>query len=135
MVEVNILFSTNCCERMDLKIEDGAIQEFTQDAYADGTYRAVVSFECMSRCFNPDIMQIIIDLKDIGDCVLAWGSICMGIIKFSRKVHGYAKSIMIRKTEEKYIVIRMTENMTEEELESEIKSKLSQESETEEKIN
>ena len=95
MVEINVLFSTNYCEKTDLTIEEDAIVEFTRNAYADGTYRAVVSFECMPRVVDPDIMRIIIALKDIGESIVTWGVICKAIISFVKKAHGYVKHIMI----------------------------------------
>lgn len=121
MVEINVLFSTNYCERTDLKIEDGAISEFTREAFADGTYRAVVKFECMPRAFNPDVMQIIMDLKDLGECIVAWGTICGAIITFAKKVHGYVKNILIYRKKGEVILIEITDEMTPEELEKEIK--------------
>jgi hypothetical protein len=121
MVEINVLFSTNYCDRTDLEIEKDAIPEFTREAYADGTYSAVVQFECLPRAFNPDVMQIIIDLKDIGECIVAWGTICGAIISFVKKVHGYVKHIMIEGTKQTGEIIEITDETTPDELEKKIK--------------
>ena len=122
MVEINVLFSTNYCEKTDLTIEEDAIVEFTRNAYADGTYRAVVSFECMPRVVDPDIMRIIIDLKDIGECMVAWGVICKAIISFAKKVKGYVKHITIEGTEHSEEIIEVSDETTPEELEEKIKN-------------
>lgn len=125
MVEINALFSTNYCGRTDLEIDGDimhAIQDFTTEAYADGTYRAVVQFECKPRAFNPEIMQIIIDLKDTGECIIAWGTICAAIISFAKKVHGYVKHIMITGTEETGEIIEVSDETTPEELEKKIEN-------------
>ena len=127
MVEIKVLFSTNYCDRTDLKIEEGAVTEFTREAYADGTYSAIVQFECLPRAFNPDIMQIIIDLKDIGECVLAWGTICGAIISFVKKIHGYAKHIMLTDTKHSCEVIEVSDETTPEELEKKIKDVIEKE--------
>lgn len=122
MVEIKVLFSTNYCDRTDLEIERDAIKDFTNEAYADGTYKAVVQFECMPRAFNPEIMQIIIDLKDIGECIVAWGTICGSIISFAKKAHGYVKHIMIEGTEHSGEIIEVSDETTPEELEKKIKN-------------
>lgn len=122
MVEIDVLFSTNYCEKTDLTIEEDAIVEFTRNAHADGTYRAVVSFECMPRAFDPDIMQIIINLKDIGECIVAWGTICGAIISFAKKAKGYVKHIMIEDTEHSGEIIEVSDETTPEELEEKIKN-------------
>lgn len=127
MVEIKVLFSTNYCDKTDLKIEEGAVTEFTRGAHEDGTYSAVVQFECLSRVFNPDIMQIIIDLKDIGECVVAWGTICGAIISFVKKVHGYAKHIMITGIKQSGEIIEVSDETTPEELEKKIKDVIEKE--------
>ena len=121
MVEINVLFSTNYCDRTDLEIEKDAIPEFTREAFADGTYRAVVQFECIPRAVDPDIMQIIIDLKDIGECIVTWRVICKAIISFVKKVHGYVKHILIEGTENSGEIIEVSDEITPEELEEKIK--------------
>lgn len=121
-VTINVLFSTNYCETKDLKIEEGAIFDFTRESYADGTYDAVVEFKCMPRAFNPDVMQIIIDLKDIGECIVAWGTICGAIISFAKRAHGYVKHIMIKGTEQSGEIIEVSDETTPEELEKKIKN-------------
>lgn len=121
MVEINVLFSTNYCEKTDLTIEEDAIVEFTRNAYADGTYRAVVSFECMPRVVDPDIMRIIIALKDIGESIVTWGVICKAIISFVKKAHGYVKHIMIEGVENSGEIIEVSDKTTPEELEEKIK--------------
>ena len=126
MLEITALFSTNYCERTDLKIEEGAIQEFTRNAYTDGGYRATVSFECMPRCFNPDTLQFIMELKEMVECIIVWGTICAELIKFARKTHGYVKHIMIKG---KRRGIQISDDMTAEELEKEIKSILEEDAE------
>ena len=130
MVEINVLFSTNYCDRTDLEIDGDimhAIQDFTTEAYADGTYRAVVQFECKPHAFNPEVMQIIIDLKDIGECIVAWGTICGAIISFVKKVHGYAKHIMITGTKWSGEIIKVSDETTPEELEKKIKDVIEKE--------
>lgn len=121
MVEINVLFSTNYCEKTDLTIEEDAIVEFTRNAYADGTYRVVVSFECMPRVVDPDIMRIIIALKDIGESIVTWGVICKAIISFVKKAHGYVKHIMIEGVENSGEIIEVSDKTTPEELEEKIK--------------
>lgn len=44
-VEVNI--NTRNDNGEETKIERGAIEKFTQDAFSDGLYHASVKFECM----------------------------------------------------------------------------------------
>lgn len=121
MVEIDVLFSTNYCEKTDLTIEEGAITEFTREAFADGRYSAMVRFECMPRAVDPDIMQIIINIKDIGECVIALTQICKGIISFAKKVHGYSKHIMLNGVKKSEEIIVVSDEMTPEELEEEIK--------------
>ncbi len=121
MVSVFVQFSTNFCNE-EVKIEKGAIEEFTRNAYGDGSFRAVVSFECKPHAFDPKIMQIIIDLKDISETIIACGVICKELISFAKRVHGYKKHILIDGVKNSGDIIEITDETTPKGLEKEMKN-------------
>lgn len=126
MLKIEVIVSTNASEEEaeKLSIESDAISSFTGEGYADNTYDAKVIFSCMPRAINPDIMQIFLELKDIGEAVLAWGTICSAIVKFARECHGYKKSVILKKNDKNVTSLQLDDNMTADELEDKIKQEL-----------
>lgn len=126
MVKITVLFSTNGSEdeMANLDIDRYAIKDFTRVGYAENIYDATVIFECMPRATNPDFMQIIMNINEIGDTIIILGTICKQIVKFVKKCRGYEKAIYIESDKEDIASISITDNMDEKELEERIKEKL-----------
>lgn len=128
MTDIQISFSTNASkeEAEKLYIDYAAISDFTGQGFADNSYDGQVSFCCMPRFADPDLMQIFINIKDIAETILALSSICTGLFKFINKCKGYRISIDINICEEKSSTtsIQLKEDMTEEELEALLKNEL-----------
>ena len=88
MVNVLVRFNTNHDNRDDLRIEEGAIEEFTKVAYQEDCFSAVVQFECRPQAINPEIMEILVELGDIGSDIINWIKICTHLIQFVKKHMG-----------------------------------------------
>lgn len=121
MVNVLVRFNTNHDNRDDLRIEEGAVEEFTKDAYRENSFSAVVQFECRPQEINPEIMEILVELGDIGSDVINWIKICTHLIKLVKKAHGYVKHLLISGAQGKETIIEITDETSPEELASEIK--------------
>lgn len=115
MVDIKVIFSTNGNEEemKKLSIPMEAIGEFNGDGYSTEDYEATVQFRCMPRAIGPEVMQFIIDLKDIAETTIAWGTIASAIIKFVKKTKGYQPYLEIyrKKGEEEIrVVAKYSEN-------------------------
>ena len=66
MIIVNVLISTNAntLEKETLYLPKEAIDEFLGEGFASNCYDAKVSFKCMPRFVNPDLINVLIELKD-----------------------------------------------------------------------
>lgn len=124
MPEIKVIISTNGSdeEMENLLIPMDAICDFTGEGYATCGYNATVQFECMPRAINPDVMQIIIDLKDIAEAIVLWGTIAGAIIKLVKKTKGYQPYLQIyRKKDDEEIMITAKYSENEKELIKEIR--------------
>lgn len=128
MMKINVLFSTNYSERNDLKIEEGAIEEFTRNAHASGNYGASVTFECMPRAFDPEIVQFLVELKDditevaeVANSLLILGQVCKAIISFCKRIKGYEKHIIVDSKKSNGEIIVVEDEMTADDLERQMK--------------
>lgn len=101
MVEININFQMNASEeeRSRLFIDREAEKEFMSEAFVDGSFSVKTEYGFYSRCVDPDIMDIIIKVKDIGETIIVWGTILTGLKKFCEKQKGYRKDVKIIKEE------------------------------------
>lgn len=97
MLSIDILISTNASdeEKKKLDMPRSAIDEFLGDGYANNLYEGNVIFSCLPRAVNPEMMEIIINLKDVAETVIAWGSIINSVVKFINKSKGYEPSMRI----------------------------------------
>ncbi|WP_339010489.1 hypothetical protein LIY46_09475 [Fusobacterium varium] len=76
MVEININFQLNASEeeRSRLFIDREAEKEFMGEAFGDGSFSVKTEYGFYSRCVDPDIMDIIIKVKDIGETIISLGN-------------------------------------------------------------
>ena len=95
MIIVNILISTNASpeEKETLYLPKEAIDEFLGEGFASNCYDAKVSFKCMPRFVNPDLINVLIELKDFIKDMVEIGVMVKALIKFLKKTKGY-KSIL-----------------------------------------
>lgn len=107
MVEININFQMNASEeeRSKLFIDREAELEFMSEAFADGSFSVKTEYGVYSRYADPDIMHIVIWLRDIGETIIVWGTILLGLKKFCEKQKGYKSNVMIIKEDTKEEII------------------------------
>ena len=99
MIDIDIFISLNMTEEesKNLSIPKEAIKDFVGSGFSSNTFSGKVIFECKPRAVPPDLIDIVINLKDIGETLIVWGTIFTSIIKFCKKAIGYEKMIHIRK--------------------------------------
>lgn len=99
MVEIKIYISINTSdkEKEKLSIPREDMDEFLRTGFAENAYEGEVSFNCQPRAINPEYMQIIIDLKDLAESLIAWGTIITSLIKFCKKCKGYEPDLVIKR--------------------------------------
>ena len=99
MVEISIKISTNALpyEKEKLYITPDAISEFVGTGFSTNAYDGQVIFYCPPRAVDPGWLDIIVDLKDIGEAVIVWGTILNSINKFYKKCKGYDGNISIKR--------------------------------------
>lgn len=97
MISVNILISTNTnkIEKKKLYIPKDAINEFLGEGFVSNCYDAEVSFKCLSRAINPDLINIFIEFKDLIENIVEMGVLVRALIKFLSKTKGYKSVLQI----------------------------------------
>lgn len=97
MITINILISTNGSEfeKKKLYIPQEAIDEFLGEGFASNCYDAEVSFKCLSRAANPDVINILIEIKDFIENIVEFGVLVKALIKFLKKTKGYKSVLQI----------------------------------------
>ena len=93
MTTVDIHISTNTTEkeRKNLYISEEAIRNFTGEGFQSNLYQGRILFESMPRVVYPDIMNVIINIKDIAEGLIALGTIINALKKFLKDTKGYSK--------------------------------------------
>lgn len=99
MVDIQIRVSTNASEieRQRYNIDQESVYEFTGIGFCEGVYDGTVVFFCPPRAVEPGVIEIIVNLKDLAETVIAWGTIFGAIISFCRKNKNYEYLITIKK--------------------------------------
>ena len=117
-MKIDILVSTNGSseERKFLNIPQDAINEFLNLGFVDGIYDGTFSYKCLPRAFNPETMEIIINLKEVGEAIIAWGTIIGVLLNLIKKSTGYKPFMQIyyeKGNEKKHcsIPIKETDNV------------------------
>lgn len=123
MIEIEVLINTNGGES-NPKLEIENICNFTTKGMADNTYDAKVSFQCFPRAVDPDFVQFILKLKDIGEDLIVWGPVCVEIVKFIKRIKNGTFLMCLKKDKENKGDIEISNEITAEELESKIKKQL-----------
>lgn len=97
MTTVDIHISTNTTEkeRKNLYISEEAIRNFTGEGFQSNLYQGRILFESMPRVVYPDIMNVIINIKDIAEGLIALGTIINALKKFLKDTKGYQQEIEI----------------------------------------
>lgn len=97
MIIVNVLISTNAStlEKETLYLPKEAIDEFLGEGFASNCYDAKVSFKCMPRFVNPDLINVLIELKDFIENFVEFGVLVKALIKFLKRTKGYKSVIQI----------------------------------------
>lgn len=126
MVEIEIRISTNASEveREMYDVEQESIYEFTSIGFSENAYEGVVTFYCPPRAVEPGIIEIIVDLKELAETIIAWSTIFGAIVKFCKRNKKYEYFLTIKRKkgkEEIEIDIPLTENEKSEEIIKEVK--------------
>lgn len=117
MVEIQIHVSTNASEieRQKYNIDQESVYEFTGIGFSENVYEGSVVFFCSPRAITPGLIEIIVDLKDLAETAIAWGTIFVSIVKFCRKNKNYEYLLTIkRKKKDKELEIAIPVNEEEE---------------------
>lgn len=112
MVQIEIRISSNGSdeERKDLYIPNEAIREFLGEGFVENKYDGRFILACLPRAFDPDLMEIIIDLKEITELLLNSSIIIGAILNFCKKCKGYNQNLIINvKNDETFISIPINE--------------------------
>lgn len=108
----------------DIRIEDGAIHEFTTNGFIEGTYDARVEFSCLPAAVDSNALAVIIqymkEIAEYGELLLFYGGVCRALYKFLKKCHGFRKTINIIGGEEIAETIVVSDDMSEEEFEARV---------------
>lgn len=110
MVDIQIYISTNASEteRQKYNIDQESVYEFTAIGFAESAFEGIVTFFCPPRAVDPGLIEIIVNLKELAETVIAWGTIFGAIISFCRKNKNYEYLITIkRKKKDKEIEIEI----------------------------
>ena len=99
MVEIQVCVSTNATdkEKKRLSMPRKAVEEFLATGFAENAYDATVLLRCEPRAVPPEYMQIIVDLKELGETAIVWKTIIGGIIKLCKKCKGYEPDLVIKR--------------------------------------
>lgn len=102
MVDIQIRVSTNASEieRQKYNINQESVYEFTGVGFCENAYAGTVAFFCPPRAVEPGVIEIIVNLKDLAETVIAWGTIFGAIISFCRKNKNYEYLVTIKKKKE-----------------------------------
>lgn len=108
MVEIEVLLSLNGSdeERIGLDISQEALKDLLGTGFAENIYEGSVTYKYLPRAFDPNFMEIIVDLKDIAETLIAWGTIAKVLVDFIKKTKSYEHVIYVRrKTKDEEIEI------------------------------
>lgn len=99
MVDIQICVSTNATEieRQKYYIDQESVYEFTEVGFSENAYEGTVVFFCPPRAVDPGLIEIVVNLKELAETVIAWGTIFGAIISFCRKNKNYEYLIIIKK--------------------------------------
>lgn len=97
MTTVDIHISTNITEKegKNLYIPEEAIRKFTGEGFQSNLYQGRILFESMPRGVYPDIMHVIINIKDVAEGLIALGTIVNALIKLLKNTKGYQQEVEI----------------------------------------
>ena len=97
LVTVDIHINTNATEeeRKHLYVPEEAIISFVGEGFQNNLYQGRVLHECMPRAVYPDVMTVIINIKDIAEGLIAIGTIIHALIKFFKKTKGYQQEVEV----------------------------------------
>lgn len=110
MVDIQICVSTNASEieRQRYNIDQESVYEFTEIGFCENAYDGTVVFFCPPRAIDPGLIEIIVNLKDLAETVIAWTTIFASIIKFCKKNKNFEYVITVkRKKKDKEIEINI----------------------------
>ena len=96
-IEVRVNMNGSIDERAELDIPQEVILDFLQTGFAENIYDGKVSYLYLPRAVDPDFMEIIINLKDIGETLIAWGTIAKVLVSFFKKTKSYEHMIYVRR--------------------------------------
>lgn len=110
MVEIEVGISTNASEleKKNLDFNLDAMEEFLGNGFISSDYNGKVYFMCQPRAFEPNLMDIIINIKEIGETAIVWASIFSALKKLIKRCKGYESFINIvylKNKKEKHIYL------------------------------
>lgn len=97
MINVYVNISTNASEleRRKLYIPYEAIEEFTGGGFSENIYNGYVSFSCLSRAVNPDLIDIVIVITQAIGSMEALYKTLQYIFAFVNKCRGYKYNLEV----------------------------------------
>lgn len=102
MINVYVNISTNASEieKRNLYIPYEAIEEFTGRGFAENIYNGNVTFECMPRAVNPDLIQIVIEITQAIGSIEVLCKVLQYIFVFVKRCRGYKYNLEVRYKDE-----------------------------------
>ena len=107
------------------KMEEGAIHEFTNYGFCEGTYGATVEFACLPAAVEDNALTIILDathvlagLADVVEVARIFVTVVKGLKKFLNKCLGYHKTIRFKSEGDVLDEVTIKDDVTEEELQA-----------------
>lgn len=99
MVEIQIYISTNTSEieRQKYSIDQESVYEFTGTGFSENIYEGTVVYFCPPRAICPGLIEIVVNLKELAETAIAWGTIFAAIISFCKKNKNFEHTITIKK--------------------------------------
>lgn len=101
MIKIEIVINTNASEeeKKDLILPMDALTEFLGDGYGEDSFEGNVSFKCLPRAIGPEILDILISIKEYAEDLCTLGASVTALVKFIRRCIGYKPMITIRKVD------------------------------------
>lgn len=99
MVEIEVLLSLNGSdeERIGLDISQETLKDLLGTGFAENIYDGSVTYKYLPRAVDPNFMEIIVDLKDIAETLIAWGTIAKVLVDFIKKTKSYEHIIYVKR--------------------------------------
>lgn len=112
MVKILINFQLNALkeEQEKLFIDKEAELEFLGEGFANCIYEGKIQYGVYSRYWDPENINILIDVADKLKTIIEWGMIFRSLRKYLKKQKGYRENVEVKYDYDKYLAINIYEN-------------------------